>query len=302
MNKPNEESENELVTTGTAMIASREIEAKITVALKFPRSLALVTEDIKAMCMNPRFADGSTYVIPRGGKTVSGPSVHFAKGVANLYRNIEHGSKIDRVGPDYTAGHAFAWDYQNNIKITKDFYMKHERKANNAIKKVTDPAELLEMLNAQIARAVRNCILEIMPWYILEEAQEICAKTLREEQKKTPIEKRREEAKKLFEGLGINDEKLRKKMNKTFLELTDEDLFELKKAYTALRDKFITVAQWMGEVTDDAPTNSDALNDKFLKKEAPKESTTTEPVKDSPQKLDEKNMVDNYFEMAKKIK
>lgn len=285
-------SEDQDISSNAAMVMTKEIEAKITVALKFPRNMDMVEQEIKSMCMRVRFADGSTYSLPRGQKAVSGPSVHFAKGVAQLYGNIEHGHKIEKRGIDYTSGFAFAWDLQRNICIKKDFYMKHERKAGGAIKKVIDPAEILEMLNAQISRAVRNCLLEIMPWYLIEEAQEICATTLRNEQKKTPIDIRREQAKEAFRPYGVDDERIKKKFGKPFIELSDEDLFELKKGFTAIRDKFITVARWLGEETETQDANSSLLNETMKKKEETKPDVAP---------LNEKTMVSDYNDLVKNM-
>lgn len=286
-------SEDQDISSNAALVVTKEIEAKITVALKFPRNIDQVEQEIKSMCSRVRFADGSTYSLPRGGKAVNGPSVHFAKGIAQLYGNIEHGHKIEKKGIDFTSGFAYAWDLQRNICIKKDFYMKHERKANNSIKKVTDPAEILEMLNAQISRAVRNCILEIMPWYLIEEAQEICANTLRAEAKKTPIEQRRDQAREAFRPYGVDDERIKKKFGKPFNELTDEDLFELKKGFTAIRDKFITVARWLGEEAETQDSNSSLLNETMKKKEETKEDPKAESAP-----LDEKTMLNDYNKLV----
>lgn len=296
-----------------SLVSMKEIEAKITVALKFPRDMTIVENDIKAMCSRVRFADGSTYSIPRGGKMVAGPSTHFAKGIAQLFKNFEHGHYIDSRDNKCTRGFAYAWDYERNIYIKKEFFVPHERKANNRIKFVTDPTEIMEMTNAQISRAVRNCILEIIPWYILEEAQELCAKTLRDEQKKLPIEKRREQAREKFRTINVDEEKVKKKMGKGFDELNDEELFELGGAYNAIKGGFITVSRWMGEEPEKEESNlerkmkeaEEKATAEAPKAEAPQKEPPAEPEKAEPKtakKKTDKEIIEEYNKSTKGIK
>lgn len=286
------------ISSNTALVMTREIEAQITVALKFPRIMTLVAEETKALCMNIRFASDATYSLPRGNKPVRGPSVHFAKGMALIYGNIHHGHRVERKGPDFTTGYTFAWDLQRNVNIKKDFYVKHERKANGVIKKVIDPAEIVELVNAQISRSVRNCLLEVMPAHLLDEAQDLCENTVRAEARKTPIEKRRELAKEAFKAFGVDDEKMKKKMGKTFSELEDADLFEIGRALNAIKDKFMTVARWLGEDTEGSESNSSVLNDALINKEEPKKETAKpeDPIHT------ETSMINDYNNMVNNIK
>lgn len=286
------------IPSNTALVMTREIEAQITVALKFPRIMTIVAEETKALCMNIRFANDATYSLPRGNKPVRGPSVHFAKGMALIYGNIHHGHKVERKGPDFTAGYTYAWDLQRNVNIKKDFYVKHERKANGTIKKVTDPAEIVELVNAQISRSVRNCLLEVMPAHLLDEAQDLCENTVKAEARKTPIEKRRELAKEAFKAFGVDDEKIKKKMGKTFSELEDADLFEIGRALNAIKDKFMTVARWLGEETEASESNSSVLNDTLIKKEEPKK----EEPKPEAKTMTEKSMVNDYNNLVNNMK
>lgn len=292
-------SDDQDISSNAAMVMTKEIEAQITVALKFPRNMKIVEEETKSLCANIRFANDATYSLPRGNKPVRGPSVHFAKGMALIYGNIHHGHKVERKGIDFTAGFTYAWDLQRNVNIKKDFYVKHERKANGAIKKVTDPAEITELVNAQISRSVRNCLLEVMPAHLLDEAQDLCEGTVKAEARKTPIEKRRELAREAFRPYGVDDEKLKKKTGKIFSELTDEELFEIGRALNAIKDKFLTVARWLGEETEASEQNASILNEELGKKEDPKKEEKPKPEAEP---LNEKNMMNDYNNLVGSIK
>lgn len=240
---------------------AKEIQAKIMVALKFPREMAVVEKNIAYMCSKLKFADGATYQLPRGDEIVTGPSVHLLKGIALLYKNLEHGHIINDKGSDYTSGFAYAWDYENNVYIKKSFFVKHERYTKKGIKKITDIAAIGEIVNAQVSRNVRNALIEVIPWVVIEEAQEACANTLKIEMAKTPIEKRRQQSKEHFEKLGVNDESLKNKLGKTFAELDEDDLLNLRKVANAIKDKFITIESWLGIETPEQDQKTSDLNE-----------------------------------------
>jgi len=240
---------------------SKEMQAKVMVAKRFPRDLFAAEKNIQFMCSKIKFADGATYQLPRGEQTVTGPSVHLLKGIAQAYQNLEHGAIIEDRGIDYTSGFAYGWDYENNLYIKKSFYVKHERYTKKGIKKITDTAAIDEIVNARISRNVRGCLTEIIPWVIIEEAQEACAATVKAEMAKTPIEKRRIQSKEHFSKMGVDDESLKNKLGKTFDELDEEDLLTLRKVANAIKDKFITVENWLGIETPEQDQKTTDLND-----------------------------------------
>ena len=87
-------------------------------------------------------------------------------------------------------------------------------------------------------------------------------------------------------------------MGKSFIELEDADLFEIGRALNAIKDKFMTVARWLGEETEASESNSSVLNDTLIKKEEPKK----EEPKPEAKTMTEESMVNDYNNLVNNIK
>lgn len=82
--------------SGTAALINRsEIDMQIATAHKFPRSIKRFRQEALAMVtLNEQIAESCIYALPRGNKTIEGPSARFAEVVASAWGNCRAGARV----------------------------------------------------------------------------------------------------------------------------------------------------------------------------------------------------------------
>lgn len=178
--KPSIKKEESLSVTAEAMISrqAQEVQAAMIVAKRFPRDEYEAYNRIMKACERRILAENAMYEYPRGGTKVTGPSIRLAEVLAQNWGNIDFGIlELEQKAGESTVM-AYAWDLETNVRQTKVFTVKHERKARGSISKLTDPRDIYEMVANQGARRLRACILGIIPGDIVDAAVEKCKETL----------------------------------------------------------------------------------------------------------------------------
>lgn len=158
--------------------AVQEVQARLIIAKRFPRDEIAVHARIMRTCQRPSFAEKAIYKLPRGGQSVTGPSINLARGIASHFGNVSSGIRIISQSEEMTHGQAFAMDLETMTEKTRDFFVRHERKAHGEIKKVTDPQQISEMFAAAGSKAERQCLLAIIPSDYVEDAMNACRATI----------------------------------------------------------------------------------------------------------------------------
>lgn len=76
------------VESGTVAVLNRsEIEQQVTTAHKFPRSIKRFRQEaLQMVTLNESVAESCIYALPRGNKTIEGPSARFAEVVASAWK------------------------------------------------------------------------------------------------------------------------------------------------------------------------------------------------------------------------
>jgi hypothetical protein len=208
----------------TAIEQSRavaEVHAAIVVAQQCPRSLQAALNAMRESCAQKGLAERAFYRYPRGNGTVTGESVHLARELARCWGNIQYGiaelRRDDEGG--YSEIQAFAWDVEPLVQL-RDIY---ENNANNG------------------ARRLRQAIFSVLPPWFIEEAKDICSKTLADGGGKSRAQ-RIADAIKSFEGLGVTADQVEQKLGRERDRWTDHDLAQLAVTFRSLQ---------RGEVTRD---------------------------------------------------
>ena len=130
---------------------------------------------------------------------------------------------------------AYAWDLETNVRAEKIFSVKHERKARGAIKTLSDPRDIYELVANLGARRQRACILAVIPKDITDAAVEECERTLMGENRE-PITDRLKTMLDKFKELGVTKEMIEKRMGYTLESFTEKDILSLGKVYNSIRD------------------------------------------------------------------
>lgn len=215
--------------------SAQEVQAAMVIAKRFPRNATVAISRILAACDRLALAEGALYSYPRGGTSVTGPSIRMAEALARGWGNIDFGViELEQKNGESTVM-SVAWDLETNTRSTKIFTVKHERKASGQIKKLDDPRDIYEMVANQGARRLRACILSIIPGDIIEMAVERCEKTMKDGDK-MPMAERIAKVVNYLNGVGVTSEMIEKRVGHKLDALTPTELVNLRKICKSIDD------------------------------------------------------------------
>ena len=138
-----------------------EIQSAIVVAQSRPRDEKKAYDRIMKACERHGLASQASYLFPRGGKKVTGPSIRLAEVLAQNWGNIWSGTREVEVKNDETVFESYCWDLETNSRVSLKFSQKHGRFAKGKFKKVEDPRDVYEVVASTAARRRRACILAV---------------------------------------------------------------------------------------------------------------------------------------------
>jgi len=220
----------------SASRAMAEVQAAMVVAQKFPRDERAAYTRVMRSCQRPRLAEQSQYAFPRGGQTVTGPTIRLAEALARAWGNLDFGiAEVERRDGE-SVMQAYCWDLESNVRSTRVFVVKHERQARGRVQRLTDPRDVYEMTANQGARRVRACILAVIPGDVVEDALDACNATLRKRAKDVPIQDRARKMAAEFDRFGVTLSQLETRIGHRLDSISEAELSGLRRIYAALRD------------------------------------------------------------------
>lgn len=187
--------DGELQVAASTATAIQEIQAAVFLARRFPRDYDNAWQKLQKACMRKTLAEVARYMYPRGGSTISGPSVYLARVAAQCYGNLRWGLDILRNDQDSVLIQGWAWDIENNTKVPlqdsfeKLIYRKGKDGKGYWIK--PDERDLRELINRRGAILIRNCLFNILPRDYIEDAIACSVRTLKADMKDPDSEKKR---------------------------------------------------------------------------------------------------------------
>jgi hypothetical protein len=224
--------EGELQIAQTQAFALQEIQGAMILAKKFPRNYDECWADLMKACERKSLAEQARYSYPRGGQTVSGPTVNIARVAGQIYKNVRWGLDVLRNDEDQMHIRGWAWDIENNIKVTADDVFKKLIYRKKDGWKKPDERDLRELQNRRGAILVRNCLLQIVPKDLIEDALGQCAMTLKSSIKDPEGEKKRLILQ--FSKYGVTVEMVNKYLEHDVWD--NDDIVELTGIYNAIKD------------------------------------------------------------------
>lgn len=234
------------LTTGDVAISAREqheIQAAIISAKRFPRDEA--ASYVKAMksFQRPTLADNATYCFPRSGTKISGPSIDCARELARCWGNIRYGIRLIANEDKQIHIKCFAFDLESNnyIEAEDRFEKLVQRKGRDGLTKWIEPDErdLRELIFRRGAILVRNCILQILPPDLIDDALRVAEKTLLDANAGKLKQNREDAIRRIvfaFDSIGVSSGMLEKKLGHDLAVLTEQELTELQGIYRSLKD------------------------------------------------------------------
>ena len=262
-----EMNRNESMLAVEQQRAEAEIKGQIAIAKKFPRDKLAAWERIKEDCARYSLAEKATYRYPRGGQTVTGPSIRLAEMLAKNYGNVSYGIRELSQQNGESIVQTYCWDMESNVRAERTFKVTHERHTRKGTTKLTDPRDIYELVANNGARRLRACIQEILPIGLQEDAVKECQQTLHKglgSKSKTEIIK---EFMDEFKKFSVTKEMIETRLNHKIEDMNGNELVEYKEILNSLKNKMSSREDWFKVPELPTPTEeSKNLTDKLLKK------------------------------------
>lgn len=247
----------------------QEVQGQLIMAKKFPRSVPNVIANIMEACKRKSLAENASYLYPRGGEQVTGPSIRLAEELARQYGNIDFGIKELEQRDGESVVMSYAWDLETNARQTKTFTVPHSRfTKKDGMKKLTDPRDIYELVANNGARRLRACILGIIPGYITEEAVEACERTMKATVESEPLNDQIAKAIGAFKSIGVTVEMLETFLKHKMEETNQTELVALRKIYVGISTGASTISQWFNYKEASkagSKSKADELNERLQK-------------------------------------
>lgn len=223
------------------------MDQQIATARKYPRgSIGRIADDIAGMVTySEEAAEECVYAVPRGGKSITGPSVRFAEAVASCWGNSEHGAKIVGVDDQFVTAQAAYRDLERNIRVVIEVKRPIVDSNGNRYK-----ADMIGVTsNAAMSIALRNAILKGVPKAAWGPAFAKCFAMISGTFES--LEKRRSAALDAFKKLGVEQDLVLQIINKGKVsDILPEDMIVLRGTLQAIRDGDTTVRAVFGNSTN----------------------------------------------------
>jgi hypothetical protein len=218
------------VGQGTAVEQSRaiaEVEAQAVMAKRFPRNESAAITAMRETCRRRELAERAFFRYPKAGKPVSGPSIQLARELARIWGNISYGSAELRRDDEYGQSEmlAYAWDVQTNAINRATIINPHKQYTGGG--DLTELRDIQENNASVINRRVREAIWAVLPSWFVEEAKDLCAKTIADGGG-IPLPQRIANAIEVFGNLGVTIPQLEMKIGLPSAKWTDHDVAQLR--------------------------------------------------------------------------
>ena len=227
------------------------VDAQVSTAKRYPRNISRAVDNSIALAtLDNETAQSMGYALPRGGKPITGPSVHLAKLVVSNWGNMRTEAKVVSVTDKEVISRGTAWDLENNVasafEVRRKITGKDGRRFNEDMITVTG--------NAANSIAYRNAVFAVVPKGIVDKiykaAQKQITGDLSDEDK---LIKRRANAIKFFndEYAITEDEVLKLCGKQTVKEIKADEIALLIGIMQSLKDGDTTVDELMKSIRKD---------------------------------------------------
>lgn len=234
-------------------VEKANVDVQVSTAKMYPRNISRIrTNSIALVTMDKETAQSCSYALPRGGKPITGPSVHLARILAQQYGNMRAEARVVEITDKHIVSRATAWDLESNYAVAFEVrrsIVGRSGRYNDDMITVTG--------NAANAIAYRNAVLAIIPKGIMEAAykaaQDLITGDLSDE---TKLVARRKKALDFFnDEYGITEAEVLKMLGKqTIQQIKAEQIALMLSTQQALKDGDTTVDELMKDIRSHEPS------------------------------------------------
>lgn len=150
------------------------VDIQVSTARRFPRNVRKSIDNaIAIVTMDKETASTCNYAVPRGGKAITGPSIHLAKILAQTWGNIRCEARVVEIDNKRVTSEAVCWDLENNVAI----------KATVKRSVLTKTGRMSEDMitvtgNAANSISLRNAILSVIPKAVIDKVYRAALQTV----------------------------------------------------------------------------------------------------------------------------
>lgn len=221
------------------------VDSQVATAKQYPRDIRRAVNNSVAMAtMDYNTAQSCGYALPRGGKPITGPSVHLAKLIVSNWGNIRAEAKVVQVTDKQVISRGTCWDLENNvataIEVRRSIVGRNGQRFNDDMITVTG--------NAANSIAYRNAVFSVIPKAVTDKvyqaAQHLITGDLSDEEK---VVARRKKCIDFFkEEYGISEEEVVALCGKQTVNQIKSDQIALLLGITqSLKDGDTTIEELM---------------------------------------------------------
>lgn len=219
-----------------AQRAVTEAQSKIQLAKMFPRNETDAFDKLMFACSHPGFAEEAFYSLPRGDKSISGPSIRLAEEIARLYGNFTYGHRELSRGNGKSEVEVFAWDVENNNYTSRQITVMHVQDTKGGSYALRSQADIDTRIANIASKQLRGRILSLIPKWMLSEAVGRCRQTLAGGQDKEQREQRVAALEARFATRNVDKQALERYLGHPLKLITDEEIADLFGVYTAIKE------------------------------------------------------------------
>ena len=226
-------------------IEKANVDTQVSTAKQYPRDITrALNNSIVMATIDQQTAQTMGYALPRGGKPITGPSVHLAKLIVSNWGNIRAEAKVVQITESQVVSRGTCWDLENNVATA--FEVRRSIKGKNGQRFTDDMITVVG--NAANAIAYRNAVFSVIPKAITDKvyqaAQHCITGDLSDDAK---LLQRRTQCLKFFnDEYGITEAEVVKLCGKqTVNQIRGEEIALLVGIYQSLKDGDTTVDEIM---------------------------------------------------------
>lgn len=236
------------------------VDSQVSTAKMYPRSIKRsIDNSIVMATMDAETAQSCGYALPRGGKPITGPSVHLAKIIVSNWGNMRTEAKVVQITDKQIISRGTAWDLEANVasafEVRRSIVDSKGRRYSDDMITVTG--------NAANSIAYRNAVFSVVPKAVVDKvykaAQKFITGDLSDEEK---LIKRRTDAINYFnDEWGITETEVIKLCGKqTVNQIKADEIALLLGMVQSLKDGDTTVDELMKPIRDSKEAKAEKLN------------------------------------------
>lgn len=188
-----------------------EIESQIATAKQYPRDVPKALAKAATLAtVSPQTAEECSYAMPRGGKTVMGPSVRMAEIIASTWGNLRIATRILDIGEREITVQGVCHDLESNVAESVEVRRRIVDRNGNRY----NDDMLQQTANAASAVAYRNACFKVIPKAVWLGVYEKAVLAAQGSGGSRPIADRRKAALTYFASQGIPESAVLKRLGR----------------------------------------------------------------------------------------